>query len=61
MIRKVGPGEEVGREGQVTGTGRKGVIAGQEGVAGWDSEVAGTGANTDWLHKNTTVRGRAGN
>ncbi len=34
MIRKVGPGEQVGGEGQVTGTRGKGVIAGQEGVAG---------------------------
>ncbi len=34
LIRKVGTGRRVGGEGQVTGTGGKGVIAEQEGVAG---------------------------
>ncbi len=31
---KVGTGEQVGGDGQVTGTGGKGVSAGQEGDAG---------------------------
>ncbi|KAI3358255.1 hypothetical protein L3Q82_003253 [Scortum barcoo] len=38
LMRKVGTGEQVGGEGQVTGSGEKGVIAGQEGGAGCLSE-----------------------
>ncbi len=35
LIRKMGTGEQLGGEGQVTGIGEKGVIEGQEGAAGW--------------------------
>lgn len=36
-------GERVGGESQVTGTGGKSVIAGQEGVAGYGRKMTATG------------------